>query len=116
MENINLEKICRASNILANTIYKLATNRSNIQVNCTLITEIADCLLNDNNCKMKQEFNIAKSSKPSHYAGVFRWRQHIENTPMFIYSFMAKLTQLKQVEDPKSCDIMDETSCDPVNF
>ena len=62
---------------------------------------------------MKQEFNIAKNSLPSHYAGVFRWRDHIEDTPMFIYSFMGKLTQLKQIENPKSCNVYYQ-DCDPV--
>jgi hypothetical protein len=87
LEGVDLERVCRASVVLARSLYTLASPLSgnssaavpppaagNLTVNCTEIAAVMNCLTRDFTCPYAAQFNLTLDQVPTHYVGVFQER------------------------------------------
>lgn len=111
IRNINFDKLCQASSLLASSLYDLSKNPDspvlNIQSNCTLIKELANCLLENYNCSLMLGYGLPETQESiTKYTGIFRWMLSITRYQSFIYHFMSSLTTQSRSE--QSCTIQSQ--------
>ncbi|KAG0742219.1 hypothetical protein G6F57_010744 [Rhizopus arrhizus] len=86
--------ICGLVNSTANAIYKEASNTtssSSISADCTLISNLLECLTSNFSCPFMQNyFNVSDVTTFSHYASVFSFKNPEPRLlPRFVFSFLS---------------------------
>ena len=119
-ETLDINSICKASTLFANTIYKLASSNPsqnyNITVNCTLIEQIANCMSKQVSCEL---FDIYLPGikfagiDTTNYPGIFSLYNNYITTPQtkFIHDFIAQKTYSESQSCTKASDCSPNSAC-----
>lgn len=94
----HVDLICGLANITARNLYSSASRSpqvpDSIQVNCSLVIELLDCLTRNISCALHQRLSAVnpKLGKATSYPGVFSFSTATTWTQIFIFRYMFNIT------------------------
>lgn len=113
----SIQHLCYTATSVARAVYGISQDIQDItnippeiQANCTLISELTDCILKNNSCSLMAQVSKRKlNSRPSTQSTQFFYGVSVPLFPSFLYTFMANVTATSR---GKACKSEDDCSPD----